>query len=82
MNTAIQHGIKKLNMAVEGVTAAEVYSVVKHGEFVNELSGNVPNYDFKTIYADIFGGSNGYIFDKNFVLEDIKKFIGGNIINA
>ena len=36
---------------------------------------NIPNYDFKTKYYELFNGHNGYIFDKKFILEDIKKFV-------
>lgn len=72
---ALKHGIKKLNIATEPVTTPELYRSIKSEEFVNELAKPVPYYNFKTKYAELFGGQNGYIFDKIFVLNDIKKFI-------
>ena len=46
-----------------------------HEEFVNELNGLPANYDYKTAYAEVFGGTNGYICDKETVLKDIQKFV-------
>lgn len=79
---ALANDIKILNLATEPVTASEVYSYVKNGEFVNEIFEAPAKYDFKTVYSELFGGRNGYIFDKNFVLEDIKKFVEEQEENA
>ena len=35
----------------------------------------MPYYNFKTKYADLLNGKNGYIFDKRFILNDIKSFV-------
>ena len=72
---AMENNIKILNLAVEPVNVSELYKFIKKKEFCNEVLENIPNYNFKTKYAEIFGGKNGYIFDKNFVLNDIKKFV-------
>ncbi len=72
---ALDNHIKVLNLAVEPVTASEIYEYITKKKFVNEISNQVANYDFKTKYASLFGGKDGYLFDKAFVLEDIKKFV-------
>ena len=61
----------------EGVTIEvdDTYTGGLDKEFVNELNGAVPHYDFKTENAAIFGGKDGYIQTKEFVLNDIKEFI-------
>ena len=33
------------------------------------------DYDLKTEYAEIFGGKEGYLYDKTTMLEEIKKFV-------
>ena len=76
---ALKNNIKVLNLAVEPVTAGEVYRYIKQKEFINEISNNLAIYDFKTNYAQLFEGKNGYIFDKEFILEDIKRFVENNI---
>lgn len=75
IQTAIENGVKVLNIATQPVTIAEIYRAITGAEFVNELANPVPHYDFKTCHAEIFGGRDGYIQPKEFVLEDIKKFV-------
>ena len=53
----------------------KLYYFLEGKEFVNELSKPVPKYDFRTKYAELYGGENGYILRKNEVLDDIKKYV-------
>jgi len=74
---AIENDIKLLHLAVESVSACEIYRTVKGEGFINEIADNPPNYDyFKTLYANkLYGiGSKDYIFDKQQVLKEIKEF--------
>jgi hypothetical protein len=75
IQVAIENNIKLLNLAVEPVSVNEIYKAIKGTNFVNEVAKVVPRYDYRTKYAEIFDGKNGYIFDKQFVLEDIMKFV-------
>lgn len=75
---ALKKNIKILNLAVEPITAGEVYEYINNKKFFNEILNIVPKYNFKTKYSEIFGGSNGYIFEKKFILEDIKRFVNAN----
>lgn len=72
---AMEEGIKLWHPAIEPVSAAEVYKYLSGEEFVNELTGIPANYDYKTIYAEKFGGINGYIENKEEILREIKEFI-------
>ena len=72
---AIKNNIKLLNLAVEPVSVNEIFKAIKGTNFVNEVAKVVPRYDYKTKYTEIFNGKNGYIFNKQFVLEDIMKFV-------
>lgn len=71
---ALNANIKLLHLATEPVSAAELYRYLENNEFENELEGLPANYDYRTIYADVFGGSNGYIYSKQKILEEIKEF--------
>ena len=75
IQTAIENGVKVMNIATEPVTISEIYNAITGEEFVNELSNPVPHYDFKTENYEIFGGKDGYIQTKEFVLNDIREFI-------
>ena len=72
---ALQNNIRILNLATEPVSIEELYAYVKGKKFINEITNNIPNYNFKTKYAEIYNGKDGYIFNKQFILEDIKKFV-------
>ena len=72
---ALEHNICKLNLAVEPVTIAEVYQELTGEFFVNELPKEVPYFNYKTKYAALWGGADGYIKTKREVLEDLKSYI-------
>ena len=72
---ALQNNIKVLNLATEPVIVSELYKYIMGSEFTNELNKEVPNYDYKTNYYEVFNGNAGYIFDKEFIMEDIKRFV-------
>lgn len=76
IEVALENNLRDVNVAVEPVTIAEIYSHVYDGKsFVNELNKPVPHFDFHTIHTDMLGGQNGYILDKQTCLDDIKNFI-------
>ena len=75
IQTALDAGIKLWHPATEPVSAGEVYEYLTGEQFVNELGGMPADYDYKTVYADDFGGVNGYISSKEDILESISKFI-------
>ena len=72
---ALENDIKILNLATEPVKIVEIYKHIYNKDFKNEITNQVPNYNYKTKYSELFNGKNGYIFDKEFVLDDIKKFV-------
>ncbi len=75
IEAATNMGLPLLHLASTPATAGEIYNCLTGKEFVNHLEKPVPHYDFKTIYAEHFGGENGYLFGKAFVLNDIQNFI-------
>lgn len=75
INTALDNNLTMWHPATEPVTAAEIYKYLTGEEFDNELNGVPANYDYKTAHANVFGGTNGYICDKETVLEEIKEFV-------
>ena len=72
---ALNKGIKLWHPATEPVSAGEVFKHLTGTDFVNELKGTPANYDYRTIYAKEFGGTDKYICDKKQVLDEIKGFI-------
>ncbi|CAI3193862.1 NAD-dependent epimerase/dehydratase family protein [Clostridium neonatale] len=75
INLALENNIKKLNLATEPISISELYKYIKEKEFINELDIKPFNYNDKTKYDYIFEKCNGYIFEKETIKNDIKKFI-------
>ena len=76
ISIALDHGIKKLNIATEPVSISELYEFLTNKNFINEfLQGNIPHYDFRSKYATVFGGKDGYLYKKQVVMNSIKKFV-------
>ena len=75
IDKALQNDIKIFHPATEPVSAEELIRYVRGERFVNELNGTPANYDFKTIYNSVFGGSNGYISSKDEILRKIASFV-------
>lgn len=73
---ALAAGLTMWHPATEPVSAGEIYEYLTGASFVNELGGTPADYDYRTIYADVFGGKDGYICDKQTILKQIKEFVG------
>lgn len=72
---ALENDIRLWHPATEPVSAAQVYEFLTGEDFVNELGGTPVVYDYRTKYDKLFGGSNGYICDKEQILQKIAAFI-------
>lgn len=76
IETALANGLDLLNITTEPLAASEVYAFTHGKPFENIYPDKNPViYDIRTVYADLFCGKNGYFFDKQFVLDDIKRFV-------
>lgn len=72
----IREGIQTWHPATEPVCVSELYEYLTGRQFCNELPGMPACYDCRTIYDDLFGGSNGYIDTKDNIMRMIKEFTG------
>lgn len=61
--------------ATQPVSAGEIYRYLTGRSFDQGGTGVPAKYDYKTKYASLFGGQNGYISSKEQVLEEIGKFV-------
>jgi len=75
IQTALENDIRLLNIATQPVSVAEVYASLCDKTFMNEITDKPPYYDYKSKYAEFFGGSNGYFSNKETVLEEIVEFV-------
>ncbi|MBO7552175.1 MAG: sugar nucleotide-binding protein [Fibrobacter sp.] len=77
IKTALDSGIDLWHPATEPVSAGELHEFITGRLFVNELNGVPASYDYRTVHAERFGGSGGYIENKLSVMEQVKKFVKG-----
>lgn len=69
---ALSRELTVLNLATAPVTAAELYAFLTHGgTFENELPSAPAHYDMRTKY----GGPDGYLYDKQAVLDAAAAFV-------
>lgn len=75
IQTAMKEDLLLWHPAVEPVSAGELYKYLTGSDWVNELSSPPRYYDYRTLYASLFGGAEGYIKPKSAVMEEIKNFV-------
>lgn len=75
LQMALDAGIRLWHPATEPVSAGELYEYLSGKTFTNELNGAPANYDYRTVYSEMFGGNRGYIQNKNQVMDEIKIFV-------
>lgn len=69
-------GIKMLHLCTPPVSAAEVYTAVTgQADWRNELAKPPFDYDLRSRYAQLLGGSGAYLCTKQDELDDITRFL-------
>ena len=77
IQVCLENDIRLWHPATEPVSAREIYKYLTGNEFINEFESTPADYDYRTARTDIFIGENGYINNKNEVLQQIKEFVKG-----
>ena len=72
---ALHNNLKLLNITSTPISVKDVAQVCLGHEFSNGIEDAGARYDFQSRYADMFGGKNGYIYNKAQVLNDLQQFV-------
>lgn len=75
INIALEKNIRKLNLATEPIAIEELHRYIEGKNFNNEITNNPPYYDFRSKFASLYGGTNGYLYNKNTIMQEIKTFV-------
>jgi len=75
LELVLRHGLMLVNFATEPVAVRELARDVFGREFRNRPSGPPARYDFRSKHAAVFGGANGYLYDRAAVLASLRKFV-------
>ena len=71
---ALASGVKLVNFATEPLGAAELARECLGIEFDNLTVKPPFNYDIKTVHADLYGGGNGYMYEKREIIKQLKLY--------
>ncbi len=75
INIALENNLHLLTIATEPILSSELYEYIYDQPFKNEVSMSYPVEHLKSIHAEVFGGKDGFLYNKKQLLEDIKCFI-------
>lgn len=74
INIALNKSISLLNITTEPTSAEEIAKEVLDIEFNNITEKPPVNYDVKSINHDLWNSTNGYLYNKFQVFNDLKSF--------
>ena len=72
---ALAHDLQLINITSEPVTVLEVAKICLGHEFTNSIEGIPAQYNYRSCYAELFGGQNGYLYNKKQVLQDLATYV-------
>jgi hypothetical protein len=72
---AATSGVDLINFATEPVTVGEVASEAFGFELTQTPPGPPARYDFRSRHAALYGGSGGYLYSRELVLEALRAFV-------
>lgn len=70
----IEYGIEEINLVTEPVSAGEIYRNVYGGAYGKKSAPSI-RYDIRTLYAGMLEGRKDYLFDREFVINDVTEFV-------
>lgn len=73
--TACNVGLRRLNLVTQPLSMDAIISRSFPDAAVGPESHPAPFYNFRTRYAEYFGGDSGYLLNSNQILEEIAAFV-------
>ena len=75
IDTAVRNDIQLLNVATEPLSIEEISRDCYGSEFVNHVGNRPARYDMRSINADAFGGSDGYLISAAQVKDRLRSWV-------
>ena len=75
IDLALANDLQRLNIVTAPLQVGELYQELCGGIFHNELDQEPFDYDLRSKYAHLLGGRDGYLLDRDEILEDITLYI-------
>jgi hypothetical protein len=78
IQTALEHGLRVVNFSTEPVGVEELAREAFGREFVQRMP-QAARYDMRSKHAALFGGRDGYLYDKARVLGAMRDFVAAEL---
>jgi len=75
LNRIVASELPIVNLATEPVPTSAILSRFFADKTVGAKASPTTSYDFRSRYAALWGGTNGYLYDAHTVLSDLARFI-------
>lgn len=75
INIALQNKISLLNISTEPISAKEIAQRTIDLDFNNKTEKPPVNYNIKSINSNLWGSNSGYLYSKESILKELKRFI-------
>jgi nucleoside-diphosphate-sugar epimerase len=75
IKTVMTNDVKLVHLTSEPVKTEEIVAAFFPRAKVGPAQAQAPYYDFRSRYAGLFGGSGGYILNRNQVLDEVGRFV-------
>jgi nucleoside-diphosphate-sugar epimerase len=72
---ARRHELKLIHFATEPVSVQEVAAGAFGRDFRNDPGTPPATYDFRSKYASLYGGANGYLYSRTQVMDALIRFV-------
>lgn len=72
---ALSNNLRLINIASEPISAEKIARECFNVEFKNITSEPPVWYDMKTNYSNLYGGGNGYIYNKEIIFQEMKEYV-------
>ena len=74
IENALSASLTLVNLATEPISASELYNALFASNFTNERSKPPFYYNMRTLHCNILGGTDGYLMNKERIVDSIKLF--------
>jgi len=71
----LENELRVVNFSTEPMSVREMAQEAFGLDFENRPSPSAPRYDFRSKFAELYGGSDGYLYDKSQVVSELKHFV-------
>lgn len=79
---ALEAGLDELNVTSVPIEVAELLDHLEVGAADTRQDAPLVNYDLRSRHADVWGGSNGYLFSREETLRRIANYVNGHAAGA